>query len=290
MKIIDAHIHFNRNDYFDQAAQEAGHLNDGSHLGEVFRQNHIVLAVAMGAGRGGDEPRAVVEPLVPDSGDGGGLPDFIAYCCGLESDALTAENLDASLEAFARRIDDPRCVGLKLYPGYNQVEPDDALHRPFYELAERSGLPVVIHTGDTAMASAKLKYAHPLRVDDLAVRFPDVRFVMAHYGNPWIVDATAVAAKNANVFIDLSGLAAGRFAPEWFNAEYRAYLDYLKMWITYLGDYGKFLYGSDWPLVNIEAYLEVIRSLIPERAHEAVFSGNALEVFPKLRGLLPEHF
>lgn len=75
---------------------------------------------------------------------------------------------------------------------------------------------MVFHTGDTAGSRGKLKYAHPLTVDDPASDFPGTTFVMAHYGNPWIVDATEVAAKHENVFIDLSGLAVGRFEPEAF--------------------------------------------------------------------------
>ena len=59
-------------------------------------------------------------------------------------------------------------------------------------------MPVVIHTGDTANPTALLKYSHPLTVDAVAVNFPRVQFVMAHYGNPFIVEATEVAKKNPN--------------------------------------------------------------------------------------------
>jgi len=117
------------------------------------------------------------------------------------------------------------------------------------------------------------------------VRFPRVRFVMAHYGNPWIVDATATAAKNENVFLDLSGLAAGNFTSDWFCDRYRAHLDYIRHWLTYLDNWDKVMYGSDWPLVNIPSYIEVIRSLIPAEHHEKVFRLNALRVFPKLASL-----
>ncbi|MGN0848223.1 MAG: amidohydrolase family protein, partial [Victivallaceae bacterium] len=112
------------------------------------------------------------------------------------------------------------------------------------------------------------------------------RFVMAHYGNPWIVDATEVAVKNPNVFIDISGLAVGRFEPEWFCSRYSSYLEYIKMWMTYLSDYKKIMYGSDWPLVNLESYLSVIKRLIPEDEYENVFFNNALRVFPKISRLL----
>ena len=51
-------------------------------------------------------------------------------------------------------------------------------------------------------------------------------------------------------------------------------------------NWDKVLYGSDWPLVNIPAYLEVIRRLVPEECQEKVFFENACRVFPKVNALL----
>ena len=53
-----------------------------------------------------------------------------------------------------------------------------------------------------------------------------------------------------------------------------------------MDDYGKLMYGSDWPLIHISSYIGVIRSIIPEEHQEEVFFGNALRVFPKLNALL----
>ena len=36
--------------------------------------------------------------------------------------------------------------------------------------------------------------------------YPNVKFVMAHVGNPWMMDAAEVVYKNVNVWADLSGL------------------------------------------------------------------------------------
>ncbi len=46
-------------------------------------------------------------------------------------------------------------------------------------------------------------------MDEVAVDFPGVRFVLAHFGNPWLIDAAEVLFKNANVWADLSGLFVG---------------------------------------------------------------------------------
>ncbi len=103
-----------------------------------------------------------------------------------------------------RRVEDELKAGkvkaLKGYSGYLYYGPDSPSYTPYYELAARYGVPFIFHTGDTYSTRAKVKYAHPLLVDEAAVDHPDVRFVMAHCGNPWLIDAAEVVYKNANVW------------------------------------------------------------------------------------------
>src|SRR5262249_25942698 len=89
---------------------------------------------------------------------------------------------------------------LKAYLRYLHYAPDHPGYTPYYELAARHRVPFVFHTGDTYSPFAKLRYAHPLQVDDVAVNHPDVRFVLAHLGNPWTRDAAEVIYKNMNVW------------------------------------------------------------------------------------------
>ena len=288
MKIIDAHLHFSKCAHFDEIASAAGHENTAAHLGRVFGERDIILAIAMGE-MGGERIPGVCTPRRPEfrgmSPGAEELPEFIAWCAGVESAEINDRTLSRSLDLFSAALREKNCVGLKFYPGYNTIPLSDPRHDPYFELAEAFDVPVVVHTGELSGHGGLLKYAHPLTVDEAAVRFPRVRFVMAHYGNPWIVDATATAAKNENVFLDLSGLAAGDFTAGWFCDRYQAHLDYIRHWLTYLDNWDKVMYGSDWPLVNIPSYIEVIRSLIPVEHHENVFRLNALRVFPKLAPL-----
>lgn len=46
------------------------------------------------------------------------------------------------------------------------------------------------------------------------------------------------------------------------------------------------MYGSDWPLVDLQAYIEVIKSIVPEEAYEDVFYNNALRVFDRIPAYL----
>ena len=95
--------------------------------------------------------------------------------------------------------------------GYEAFYVHDPRMQVIYELAGEFGVPVMIHTGDTYDPKGKVKYAHPLEVDEVAVDFPDVTFVICHLGNPWVTDAMEVIYKNENVVGDISGFTLGQF-------------------------------------------------------------------------------
>jgi predicted TIM-barrel fold metal-dependent hydrolase len=175
-----------------------------------------------------------------------------------------------------------RVRALKAYLGYLHHAPADAGYRPYYELAARFGLPFIFHTGDTYSPRAKLKYAQPLLVDEVAVDHPDVSFVLAHLGNPWLLDGAEVVYKNANVWADLSGLVVGP-AETFTDAANRDVLADLAAAVQRAFRYAerpdRFLYGSDWPLAPMVAYRDFIRSLLPAAHHAAVFEENARQLF-----------
>jgi uncharacterized protein len=171
---------------------------------------------------------------------------------------------------------------IKCYLGYLHVGPEDARYAPYYRLAAEHGLPVVFHTGDTYASAAKVKYAHPLRVDEVAVDHPDVRFVLAHFGNPWFDTAAEVLYKNDNVWADLSGFFVGDATYQRRVAE-DGFLEKVAERVRFAFDYterpDRFLYGSDWPLAPLPDYVRAVRSIVPERHHGAVFEANARALF-----------
>ncbi len=169
-----------------------------------------------------------------------------------------------------------RIKGLKLYPGYEPFYVHDSGLRELYSLAGRYGVPVMIHTGDTYAPRARVKYAHPLSVDDAAVEFPDVTFVICHLGNPWFADAMEVVYKNANVFADISGLTLGAF-----EARFERFaLGKVNEALAYINDPSKLLFGSDWPISDIGSYLHFVRRLeaTPEE-QQGLLWRNAARLF-----------
>jgi predicted TIM-barrel fold metal-dependent hydrolase len=175
-----------------------------------------------------------------------------------------------------------RVKALKGYLGYLHFGPEHPGFRPYYELAERYRVPVIFHTGDTYSPRAKLRFAHPLNVDDVAVDHPRVNFVLAHVGNPWMIDAAEVVYKNLNVWADISGLAVGD-ADSFRDPQRRETLDEtlanLRRAFRYAERPNRFLYGSDWPLAPMAVYRAWAATAIPEFHHEQVFEENAHTLF-----------
>lgn len=175
-----------------------------------------------------------------------------------------------------------RVVALKGYLGYLHYEPAHPNYRPYYELAGRYRIPMIFHTGDTYSPEAKLKFAHPLGVDEVAVDHPETRFVLAHTGNPWLLDAAQILYKNLNVWADLSGLVVGdadRFTDEEYADVLADLTVNLRRAFRYAERPNRFLFGTDWPLIPMAPYAAFIRDAVPVGWHDQVFLENAQLLF-----------
>jgi uncharacterized protein len=179
-------------------------------------------------------------------------------------------------EGVEGRLRAGRTRGLKIYPGYEHAYPTDARFQPAYGLAAKYRVPVMVHTGDTYAPQGKLKFAHPLQVDEVAVDHPDVDFVVCHLGNPWFRDTAELLYKNENVYADISGLVL-----EEFTAPMEAYMrEELQDLLLYSGEPDKILYGTDWPLVRMGPYLRFVEQLALTPEHRAMLLGeNAVRLF-----------
>ena len=170
-------------------------------------------------------------------------------------------------------------AGIKLFPGYLPFYPHDARLAPVYEFAHRRGLPVLVHQGDTLDRRGHLKFARPLEVDEVAVRYSDVRFVLCHLGNPWVEEAAELVYKNENVYADTSGLLAHPSAPL-FDRMVAQARRVVEQAVVTVGRSDRFLYGSDWPLEELKVAVGLIESLdLPAEDRAKILGGNARRLF-----------
>jgi uncharacterized protein len=253
LAVIDAHIHTSFSGKLD-ATSKVLESRDG--LAAEMKENNVVGAVAHTHAGGAD--------YIP-------LPELHVIDCAGLGDHVDEAALDADLGSGKYR-----CI--KIYLGYIHKYASDPAYEPAYRLAERHHVPVVFHTGDTDSAKAKLKYADPLTIDEVAVDHPNVTFVIAHAGNPWIESAAEVAYKNPNVLIDGSAFVIGdlaSFPPDVVET----YVVKPLRWILGYAGPEKLMFGTDWPLTKIGPYLAAFKRAIPRKHWKAVFHDNAARVF-----------
>ena len=257
--IIDCHTHLNN--YSDESIHSLP--EDLSRLQAMMRRNRVDVALILTSYKvvpGRPSARAVVEATKH-------LPNLHVIA------GISWSTFGPEAEQELRSLLTARAIkGLKLYPGYEPFYPGDPKLTPAYLLAEEFDVPVMIHSGDTYAPTGKVKFAHPLHVDEVAVDFPKVKFLICHLGNPWFRDCMEVVYKNDNVYTDISGLTLGHF-----DAYMRQQLKEMILWGV---NPNRVLYGTDWPLVSMESYLEFMEELkLPSRDKDLMFFENAAALF-----------
>ena len=251
--LIDVHVHLNN---YHEASRRPT-IENVKELFAKMDENQIDHAVVITSYKS-DLDRPSVEEVIDTLADS----DRVTVVEGLR----WRGDVRTDLFSLEERVRDGIIKGIKLYPGYDFYPINDPSLESVFRIAAKHDVPVMIHTGDTYAKTAKVRMAHPLLVDDVAVDYPDVRFVMCHLGNPWFQDAAEVLYKNDNVYADISGLTLGEF-----TYDFERYVAMrLKDMITYMGDPGKqLMYGTDWPLVHMKPYVKLL--------HELDFTDEQLE-------------
>lgn len=261
--IIDCHTHVNN--YHDESVDALSESVQKLLLS--MRRNRIDVALILTSYKvvpGRPSTRAVVEATKDI--------DNLHVVAGLSWTNLT----QADLDELRTLLEQEAIKGLKIYPGYEPFYPADSKLAPAYALAEEFDVPVMIHTGDTYAPTGKVKYSHPLNVDELAVDFPRVKFVICHLGNPWFRDCMEVVYKNDNVYADISGLVLGNFTDR-FEEYMRRQLQEMLLWGM---NPSKVLFGTDWPISTMESYLGFMDELkLPYKDKRLLFYENAARLF-----------
>ena len=147
--------------------------------------------------------------------------------------------VDGALDELERARSDLGLKGIKLGPNYQVFDPLGEAAQHVYALAERHGLPILFHQGASPVQEAPLRYAHPLLMDEIAIRYPELRVVMAHLGHPWQRETIVTIRKHPHVYADVSAL----FYRPW------SFYEGLRL-ATEWGALDKLLFGSDFPIAT----------------------------------------
>ncbi len=180
------------------------------------------------------------------------------------------------VEEYREYLKNGKIKGLKIYPGYEHYYPYDPKYQKVIDLCTEYDVPLMIHTGDTYTPKGKIRYAHPINVDDVAVDNPELKIIICHLGNPWFLDCQEIIYKNKNVYADISGLVLGDF-----TEFYEKYLvGKITDFLNYAGEPKYLLYGTDWPISSMKSYLQFVSKLdLNDQERELIMRKNSQRLF-----------
>jgi uncharacterized protein len=271
MSIIDCHIHLNNYDELNKTENKVLSLEERLNaLLESMEDNGIVYSLILSSYKV-DVNRPSTSQII-ESINLNNVENKIGVVAGYTIDNHTREDLIN----YREWIKDGVIKGIKLYCGYEHHYPYDERYQIVYDMCTEFDCPVMIHTGDAFSNKAKIKYAHPLNIDDVAVDNPDLKIVMCHIGNPWITDCQEVLYKNKNVYADISGLIIGNFT---LSGE-RHYAGKINEMLNYVENPHRLLYGSDWPISNMKSYVNFVQKLeLDKESQELLMFENSKRIF-----------
>jgi predicted TIM-barrel fold metal-dependent hydrolase len=141
------------------------------------------------------------------------------------------------IELFERAVTDWGFRGLKVYSPCG-FSPSDKRMFPYYEICSQRRLPVLTHVGPSS-ASLSFKRSNPLGVDDAALAFPKVNFILGHAGVTLYRQAALMAQYRPNIYLDLSG-----FQGELHQGQFGKILKHhISRKVV-----SRLLFGTDWPI------------------------------------------
>ena len=157
--------------------------------------------------------------------------------------------------------------GIKLYPSsWRDLKVYDEPCYPVYDACKRKDMLVFLHFGITIGGQADLRNGNPIDIQVPSRDYPDLNFIIAHFGAGWFREVLLMQYQTDNVYMDSSG------SNSWMR-----YLPYdldLKMIFrkaVQAGGSHKVLFGTDstffprgWRYNVLEAQVNACRELKAE--------------------------
>lgn len=183
------------------------------------------------------------------------------------------EDMDKEIHRLKMAVKNWNIRGVKFQPLDQHIYMNDERLTPVYEFCESEDLIVTWHTGMVSLGSNTyelntpilIKYTDPVYLDEVAVRYPDLKIVIAHLGGNFIYTANLLAAKHRNIYLDTAFLTY--FAPRLFPASTPE--DMIRHCVINAGE-DKILYGGEG--VRPE---HILNTDISDEAKEKILFRNA---------------
>ena len=181
--------------------------------------------------------------------------DYIAeFIAGAPDKLVGFASCDPTQEGYMDQLEhameDLHLRGLKMGPIYAGFDPRDERCLPVYAYCQSRGIPILFHTGTTFNRAAPLGMSRPWLFDEVAIRHPELRIVLAHVAHPFCEECLAVIRKHPHVYADIAALY---YRPWQFYNTMVAAQEYR---VTH-----KLLFGTDYPIATSEESISGVRNV-----------------------------
>jgi predicted TIM-barrel fold metal-dependent hydrolase len=182
--------------------------------------------------------------------------DYVAHYVRQHPDRLIGfAGIDPSkpLEAVRETVrahDELGMHGITVSPAAQDFHPASTAAMKLYAEANRLRMPVIFDQHALMTPGAKMEFARPFLLDEVAREFPDLRIIIAELGHPWIDETVLLLGKHANVFADIGGL---------LNNHWQAYNALLVAYQAEVMD--KLLFASNFPFTSAATCIEALYSI-----------------------------
>jgi len=167
--------------------------------------------------------------------------------------------------------------GFKIFPGHDPIYPTDQRLYPIYELCIKHDYPLIIHTGINSDSDRLCaNYNDPKYIIEIAKKFSNLKIIIAHYFWPKLDYCFDLTNGFKNIYFDTSALAD----PEVIGMS--GGIEKMKEILqkTFKRNPDSVLFGTDWPMCEVERHIDLIKSLeINEAEKEKIFCGNSIRLF-----------
>lgn len=180
------------------------------------------------------------------------------------------------LDKIEKLLLEKKIIGLKLYNGHDKIYPTDDRCLSTYELCDRYGVPVMMHTGANSGDFDVAKFNDPKMIMDISKKFPKLKIVISHYYWPLLEYCYEVTTGALNIFFDTSALADKEVIDK--SGGMQKVKDILEK--TIRDQKGSILFGTDYGMCKTKDHINLINSLeIAEYLKDRVYSENFLDLY-----------
>ena len=162
---------------------------------------------------------------------------------------------------------------------------DDERAFPVYEAVEAAGLPAHFHSGVVAYEAGlrtSSEMMRPMRLDEVARRFPGMRILLSHLGVPEYEVAATLARLVPNIYVDITGNPRGG----WYCSKTPEFMKSLFYWP---GWHRKLIFGTDvrWELMAeaIQMHVHLLSDLdLSDEMKDWIYRDNFREFLGEITG------